>query len=395
MRVHSAALLQQLLDAAQRLQEHLASAAEDLPCRLAPGGRISIAQACELPVAAQVGAAAHQPQLEPASRQTSLDPASASGGASAQPVAPPGRPEGLGAALPQGIEAPSAPLSTQLCPCEQQLEARLPEAAKPTGAQGEKLAEQAAATGHPSSAPGAGLAQMLVGIAAGLDLETGVVAEVSAILAADAAARAGRHTVGPSPAAHRRSCAPRRSTASARDAADVGCVPRGLEQPAWGRSAECADRQRRGAARWRTRHGGSLGPGAGGDPVSEALTHGGARMRAMLPATEWSRVRRPRCCAALSSAMRFVKEHRTRDSYASQHTKRCPVGPKSSAVAQVEATPDGYHRTPWGDLQVPPQSPAAAAAAHAHFAFDGSGASGRVLARGEFSSFHIPHFPIS
>ena len=48
-------------------------------------------------------------------------------------------------------------------------------------------------------------------------------------------------------------------------------------------------------------------------------------------------------------------------------------------LTQVEATPDGYHRTPRGDLQVPPQSPAAAAAARAHFALDGSGAPGSVL----------------
>lgn len=45
----------------------------------------------------------------------------------------------------------------------------------------------------------------------------------------------------------------------------------------------------------------------------------------------------------------------------------------------MEATPDGYHRTPRGDLQVPSQSPAAAAAARAHFALDGSGAPGEVL----------------
>ncbi|KAK9822378.1 hypothetical protein WJX81_005122 [Elliptochloris bilobata] len=50
--------------------------------------------------------------------------------------------------------------------------------------------------------------------------------------------------------------------------------------------------------------------------------------------------------------------------------------------SKVEGTPGGYHRTASGDLQVPRQSPAAAAAARVHLAFDGS-ADPAAAARGE------------
>ena len=293
--VHSAALLHQLLDAAQRLQQHLASAARDLPGRPTAASCVSIAQACAVPRATDWSTAAHPPDLKPASRQPSPDPASTPGGVSATPLAPSGPPEGLGVpttVLPGRTAAPLALSNAQLFPCEQELELRLPEAAEPTSAQGEALAVQAAAASCPSNAPGAGLAQLLASIAAGLDPRTGVVAEVAAILAADAAARTEPSTLGPGPAAQRRSGAPRRSVASERAGLGLGRL-RNLEQPAWGRSAEGVDRRRAGGPRWRMRQGRGVVPDAGGDPVTEARARGGARSRAMLPATEWTRVRRP------------------------------------------------------------------------------------------------------
>lgn len=311
--VHSAALLQQLLDAAQRLQEHLASAARDLPSHSAAASCVSIAQACAVPTATHGSTAAHPPEPKPASRQPSPDPASTPGGASALPGAAPGRPDGLdvaAAALPGGTAAPSEPLKAQLFTCEQELEPRLPEAAGPAGAQGEAFAEQAAAASCPSNAPGAGLAQMLASVATGLDPKTGVVAEVAAILAADAAARAGQGVPGPSPEAHRRSCAPRRPAASAHTGS--GRMPRDQEQPPWGRSAEGVDRRRAGGARWRMRQGRGVRPDAGGAPVTEARARGGARSRAMLPATEWTRVRPPAVsCAPVQASCAFPSQRPT------------------------------------------------------------------------------------
>ena len=309
--VHSAALLQQLLDAAQRLQEHLAIAARDLPGHPAAASCVSIDQACAVSRAAYGCTAAHPPEAKPATRQPSPDPASTPVGASPLLGALPGQPDKLGgaaAALPGGAAVPSETLNAQLFACEQELERRLPEAAEPASAPGEVLAEQAAAAGCPSNAPSAGLAQMLADIAAGLEPNTGVVAEVAAILAADAAAQAGRGTPGPSPEAHRRSCVPGRSAASA--CAGLGRMRRDLEQPPWGRSAEGVDRQRAGRPRWRMQQGGDVRPDAGGNPVTEAGTCGGARSRAMLPATEWTRVRRMLCPADLSKPRaRFHRSH--------------------------------------------------------------------------------------
>ena len=302
--VHSAALLQQLLDAAQRLQEHPASAARDLPGHPAAASCVSIAQACAVPTATHGSTATHPPEAKPAPCQPSPDPASTPGGASALPGAPPDRPDGVrvaAAALPGGRAEPLALPNAQLFPCQQEPEPRLPEA----GAQGGTLAEQAAAASCPSNAPGAGLEQMLASIAAGLDPDTGVVAEVAAVLAADAAARAGQGIPGPRPGAHRRSCVPRRPAASL--CAGLGRMPRNLEQPPWGRSGEGVDRRRAGRARWRMRQGGGAQPGAGDDPVTEGGTRGGARTRAMLPATEWTRVRPPAVSSRHWFGFRFLR----------------------------------------------------------------------------------------